>query len=184
MVQFLADESGETSPDDIGLFSQGYPVVVHHVQSFFCEWRGRDAQDGTKVLWVLWTISRRNTLIIFFRSPRNAESVLEHSAISLYLGIMFHFELWCFFLDFLDSCSQIWNLCVLLDCSDFVFYLGFVFHLDSVVFFWSFLDCVVWIVRPLFWTVRTCVLLGPFWTLFSQLLTSSGFSKVFAVSFN
>jgi len=47
MVQFLADECGETSPDDIALFSQGYPGVVHDVKSFFDEWCGSDAQDGT-----------------------------------------------------------------------------------------------------------------------------------------
>jgi len=34
VVQFLADESGETSPDDIVPFSQGYPGVVHDVKSY------------------------------------------------------------------------------------------------------------------------------------------------------
>ena len=52
-VQFLADDSGETSPDDIVLVSKVYPGVVHDVKSF-CEWlawrEGRDAKD--RILWV------------------------------------------------------------------------------------------------------------------------------------
>jgi len=33
-VHLLADDSGETSPDDIVLVSKVYPGVVHDVQSF------------------------------------------------------------------------------------------------------------------------------------------------------
>ena len=51
-VRFLAAESGETSPDDVVLFSKVYPGVVRDVRSF-CQWQawtaGRDPED--RVLW-------------------------------------------------------------------------------------------------------------------------------------